>query len=494
MNEIQMWENYQQVIAAYNLAFATLSYDDETIAPRDGSSYRNEKIAVLKGEYLSFITSDEIIACIQSLLSKPQSMVEQRKLQLTLKEINQLKAVSKEEYITYVECCRNSSEAWKKAKENNDYSIFKPHLKEVIEQTKHLVSLRNDGLLPYDSLLADYEEGSSMEFYDKFFEKIKTHIVPLVKKLREKNIQYPSLEGVYPIEQQKMIMEKIASYLQFNPSWGYLSQSVHPFSSGFSKNDTRITVRYDESDVTSAIFALIHEIGHATVEHQIGDEYEGSIIHRSITSGIHESQSRFYENYLGKNKSFWKNNYPYLQNMFSNQLNDISLDDFMKAINQVKHQSIRLEADELTYPLHILIRYECEKGLFNGTISIDELEDTFNRLIKEYLGIEVTNPNEGILQDIHWSEGEFGYFPAYALGSSYGAQLLVSMKKEIVVEQALENNQMEVIHEWLKNHIHHDGALYLPLEIIEKACKEPFNVSYYIDYLIDKYSSSLLSE
>ncbi|MDU6630963.1 MAG: carboxypeptidase M32, partial [Lachnoanaerobaculum sp.] len=248
------------------------------------------------------------------------------------------------------------------------------------------------------------------------------------------------------------------------------------------------TTKYIENNVASAILSTVHEVGHAYYEHNIDPKYDGMILSEGVSSGMHESQSRLCENYLGRTMAFWKYNYPKLQAYFPKQLGDVSLEDFYKAINVSKPSFVRTEADELTYPLHVLIRYEIEKGLFNGTISTEGLDKTWNAKYKEYLGVDVPNDKLGILQDVHWSDGSFGYFPTYALGTAFAAQYVHAMKKDLDVDNLLENNKFDVVMNWLKENIHTYGFRYEAPELMKMVTGEEFNVNYFLDYIEEKYT------
>ena len=292
----------------------------------------------------------------------------------------------------------------------------------------------------------------------------------------------------YPIAKQKELSKKLIKFLNFDPSWGVLAISEHPFTSGFSTNDVRVTTAYNEHDISSNIYSIIHEVGHAFYEHQVKLEYEGMNLHTDISSGMHESQSRFFENYIGKRKSFIANIYPELQELFPEQLKDVSLDDFYRAVNHSRPSLIRTDADELTYPLHILVRYEIEKSIFDGTADLDHLDELWANKYEEYLGIRPSDDALGILQDVHWSDASFGYFPTYALGSALGAQLIKAMEKDIDIDKELEKGNFMAISSWLKDKIQRHGALYTFKEAVVNATGEEFNPQYYVDYLKKKYS------
>ena len=292
----------------------------------------------------------------------------------------------------------------------------------------------------------------------------------------------------YPIAKQREYMDEILKYIRFEPDWGYQNETEHPFTTWVCENDCRTTTKYLENNIIAAILSTVHEVGHATYEHDIDPKYDGMILSNGVSSGMHESQSRLMENYLGRTKAFWEYNYPKLQECFPEQLKDVSLDAFVDAINASSPSLIRTEADELTYPLHIMIRYEIEKRLFSGELSTENLDQTWNKMYEEYLGIHSENAKEGILQDVHWSETYFGYFPTYALGSAIAAQIVHTMRQQIDVDQLLRENRYDEIVKWLKENIHRYGCRYTANEILTKATGEPFNPKYYLDYLEEKYT------
>ena len=277
-------------------------------------------------------------------------------------------------------------------------------------------------------------------------------------------------------------------YLHYDRSWGYLGETEHPFTVGISKNDVRITTNYDEYNISSAIFSTIHEVGHAFYEHQIDSKYDKYMFIHRFSSGMHESQSRFLENYLGRRESFFKTLYPKLQKLFPENLSDVSCEQFIKAINVSKCSLIRTESDELTYPIHILIRYELEKDIIAGKADLKHLDKLWKKKYKDYLGVDVPNNRDGILQDVHWSNASIGYFPTYALGSAIGAQLLHKMEKDLNVDEILTKGKFKQITDYLKNNVQKYGALYDYNKILKLATGESFNPKYYINYLKKKYS------
>lgn len=476
--------------SAYQMALNIIGIDKQTVAPSAGASYRDERSAYLAGELFSLETDPETVKLLKELKDDPEVDAEdKRAIELYYKRAMDTLCIPKDEYVEFKKLCDESFDAWILAKSKADYSIFEPYLKKVIESQKKLYGYRDSDKSIYNQMLDDYEPGMNVEKYDEFFEALKERLVPLIKKVTaSKQINEDFLHQSFPVEEQKKFMDELLKYLHFDPSWGYQNESEHPFTSWTCENDCRTTTKYIEDNVASAILSTVHEVGHAYYEHNINPKYDGMILSEGVSSGMHESQSRLCENYLGKTLAFWKYHYPKLQKVFPKQLEKVSLEDFYKAINASKPSFVRTEADELTYPLHVLIRYEIEKGLFDGSISTEGLDKTWNAKYKEYLGIDVPNDKLGILQDVHWSDGSFGYFPTYALGTAFAAQYVHAMKKDLDVDSLLENNKFDEVMNWLKENIHTYGFRYEAPKLMKMVTGEEFNVNYFLDYIEDKYT------
>ena len=441
------------------------------------------------GEEFSLETDPKFVEAVQVLSKCDLGKEKNREVALTKKYLENQIVFSKEESMAFDLATMEAFDAWEKAKHTNNYKLFEPHLIKLIELSKKRAIKRNPKMDAYDLYLDDYEEKMAKKDYDKFFSLIKKELLPLIKKVNDNQdrVDDSFLYKYYPRDKQELFMKELIKYLGFDSSWGYMGVSEHPFTNGFSENDVRITTAYDEHNITACIFSIIHEVGHAYYEHQVDHKYQGTMISRMISSGMHESQSRFNENYLGRRKAFWVKLYPRLQYYFPENLKNVSLDDFIRAINASRSSLIRTDADELTYPIHILIRYEIEKGLFDGTISTKNLNKTWNKKYEEYLGIKVPNDTKGILQDVHWSGASFGYFPTYALGSAIGAQLLNTMEKKIRIDELLSNGKFVQIEKYLKDNLQKYGALYDYQTLLLKVTKEKFNPKYYVNYLKKKY-------
>ena len=488
---LKQYEDWKFRVSAYDMALSIINIDKLTVAPPAGASFRDERTAFLAGELFSIQTDPAILPVFAELKNNPEVDPDIRKEAETYeKEISKILSIPKEEYVAFEQAMTASYDAWLKAKTEEDYSIFEPHLVGIIKWKKKLYGYRNSSMPLYDQMLDDYEPGTDREFYDNFFSRLKERLVPLIRKvvsaqqIDESFLSRPCA----PAKQKEWTNDVLLPYLGFDSSWGYQNETEHPFTSWTCENDCRTTTKYLEDNLISSIFSTVHEVGHAWYEHNIDPKYDGTILSSGVSSGMHESQSRFCENYLGRSRSFWEANYASLQEKFPDALSDVTLDQFVQAVNASKPSLVRTEADELTYPLHILVRYEIEKGLFDGTIDPKDLETVWNEKYKEYLGVEPASPSEGILQDVHWSDGSFGYFPTYALGSAFAAQFFHAMKKEIDVDEALRSGNYTSCIAWLKEHVQKYGARLNADEIMRKATGEPFDPDYYLDYLEEKYT------
>ena len=487
---LTFFEEYKNRVNAYQLATSCVYLDQATIAPKRGSAYANKMMSILFGEQFEYATNPDNITKLE-LLAKQEDLTDKQKKELTLllKNLENDRYVPKELYVAFEKAIADSEFAWQEAKHANNYEMFLPHLKDVIEKHKQVVSYSKKDKSTYDFMLDKYQDGYNMEKYDAFFKRIKEDLVPFIKKLQSeaKQIDDSLLFTKFDIKKQEAFMEELKQYMLVDKSECYMATSEHPFTMFLSAHDVRITTHCHENNLMSAIFSTIHEYGHALYGLQVDDSFEGTTLQSNITFAMHESQSRFMENHIGRSTAFWEVNYPRLQAKFSS-LKDVTLEEFMKMINVSRSSFIRTEADELTYPLHILIRYELEKEIFNGEVDYEKLPEMWADKYEQYLGIRPTTHAEGILQDMHWGAANHGYFPTYALGSAFAAQFYHQMEKEFNVEEALRNSDFDKISDWLKENIHQYGAYKSADEIMLDVTGEPFNPDYYINYLKDKYT------
>ncbi|MBQ1382795.1 MAG: carboxypeptidase M32, partial [Solobacterium sp.] len=351
-------------LSVYQMALSLIGVDKQTLAPQGGAAYRDERTAYLAGEMFSIETDLHMVEVRRQLLAEDIDADKRREIELMDKEIEHILVVPKEMFVSYTKLTAEAYEVWHRAKNAEDYTIFEPVLKKVIEASKQMYACRNSSASMYDQMLDDYEPGMTMEKYDAFFDRVRERLVPLIRKVTEaQQIDDSFLKQPYDVQKQKEYMNRvILPYLGFDSSWGYQNETEHPFTDIICENDIRVTTKYLENNVVSAILSTVHEVGHGYYGHDVAPEYDGTIFNYGISSGMHESQSRLLENYLGRTLPFWEANYPALQETFPEQLKDVTVEQFVRAINVGKPSLVRTEADELTYPLHILIRYEIEKG------------------------------------------------------------------------------------------------------------------------------------
>lgn len=492
-NYIKTYEAYRKKIKAYHYFGWLMSWDQETEAPEASIEYRTKQYQVMAEEMYKIESAPEYLEAIDQLyhhLDQIQDVDFKTEIKHAYKELRAIKLIPKDELIAHQVLVSQASHIWAKAKEENNFEAFLPTLEKIVEFKRNYVKyLETDELKGYDILLDDFEEGFTMKEYDAFFHKLREDLVPFVKEVtaRKPKFSRKLTKGFFPREQQIKFSEYLIDVFAYDRKRGLLKESAHPFTSGVSSVDTRITTHYYENNVTSSIFSTIHEMGHAIYEIQNDPKYDDTFLHGGTSLGIHESQSRMYENMLGRSLSFWKVHYPKLVELFPKELKGVSVEEFHRYINRSERSLIRVEADELTYALHVMVRYELEKGLITGKIKVKDLPKKWNRLMYEYVGVRPKTDKEGVLQDVHWSGGMLGYFPTYALGSAYAAQIYNAMNKEINVEQELENNNIKAINAWVKEKIHKFASSKSPKELLLIATQEPFNPQYYVDYLKHKF-------
>ena len=490
---ISKYEEYRKKLKAYRYAMWMISWDSATEAPKGCFGERAKYTGVLSEESYKLQTSAEHIDIINKLYESKDKLdsILAHEIVEAKKGVDKITKIPMEEYVQYRMLLATSENTWAEAKTKNDFEMFKPSLEEIISYGRKFAKyLETEKLKGYDLLLDDYEPEFTTVEYDEFFGVLRKELVPFVKEITSKKLEYNnSFESkTYPRLDQIEFAKYIQKVMCYDTNHGLMKESEHPFTSGVSTKDVRFTVHYYENMFTSSIFSAIHELGHATYNQQIDSALDDTNVGDGASMAMHESQSRFFENIIGRSHKFWEIHYGKLQEIFKEQLKDISLEDFYKSINKVENSLIRVEADELTYPLHIMIRYDIERMILNNEVEVSELPEVWNKMVKEYLGIDVPSVSQGVLQDVHWSGGMFGYFPTYALGSAYAAQIYNKMKQEIDIDKILESGTTKEINEWLKERIHKYGSTKYPKEILKLATGEDFNPMYYVNYLKEKYS------
>ncbi|HOO43454.1 MAG TPA: carboxypeptidase M32 [Bacillota bacterium] len=481
---------------AYEYMFQLAGWDSNTEAPRDSFKRRAEVLGILSKEVFALETAPEYQEVINMLYESIDTLDDhlKREIKKAKRGLDKIVNIPENEFIEYQKLLQMSQLVWEDAKKNNDYDSFKDNLRQLIDYNRKFALYYAPDKDPYDTMLDDFEEGMTTKEYDQFFGQLKEELVPFVKEvLKSGNNKYDHLiNDHYDAKKQETYCDYLIDVLKFNRNRGLMKKSVHPFTWNTSPEYVRFTTRYLENYVFSSIFAAIHELGHATYEQQISTEFDGTLLHGGTSMGIHESQSRFYENIIGRSLEFWQTHLDKFKELFPEQTKGITPEDMYQAVNKAEASLVRVEADELTYPLHIMLRYDIERKIMSGEVTVEDLPELWNDLMEEYLGIRPENDSDGVLQDVHWSGGMFGYFPTYALGTAYSAQIYYAMLKDLDLPEIIKNNELEKVNEWLKEKIHKYGSSKTPKELILEVTGEEFNAKYYIKYLKDKYTELYL--
>ena len=487
---VQQLELLQKKLYAYTCADSSLYLDAVTVAPKNTSEGRGVALSILAGERQKLMTCPETKALLEELGGHLDELdlVHRREVEELRRSCDQLTRIPADEYMAYSELTNRASDVWHKAKEQNDFASFCPVLQELVDYNRKFAGYYDATKKPYDALLNEYERGVDMEMLDNFFATLCQTIVPLLQKIEQKpQIDDSFLHNYYPVDKQKAFADYIMEVMGLDRGHCGLGETEHPFTLEFNNKDVRITTNYDTHNVASSMFSVLHEGGHAMYELGIRDDLQYTCLAGGVSMGVHESQSRFFENLIGRSRPFVEAIYPKVQEFFPEQLGGISAEQFYRAINKAEPSLIRTESDELTYCLHIMVRYEIEKQLIGGTLEAKDVPAEWAKLYKEYLGIDVPTDREGCLQDSHWSGGSFGYFPSYALGNAYGAQMLYNMEQTVDVAGDSAKGDLSHIAGWLREKIHQYGGLMVPADVVKNACGE-FDPHYYTDYLTRKYT------
>jgi len=492
LEALERFKKYVEDIKNISYAVNVMHWDGSTDAPKSSFPVRGESLGFFSTlEYEMFVTKqmDEdlntLLENIDKLDDKESVMVHKAR-----KEYDKLVKIPSDEIKEYQILTNRAQHSWEEAREKDDFSIFSPDLKEIIKTLRRFADYRGIKNHPYNIYLDDYEEGMTREKLDIFFDTLRKRIVPLLKGIMDskKNIRDEFLSRDYPLDSQREAATELLEFMHFDLDRGLLKESTHPFTMGLNIDDVRLTSRYDKNNMISGMLSVAHEGGHALYEQNISRDLINTTLATGTSLGIHESQSRIYENNICKSREFINFYFPKLQKRYPEQLKDVSEEEFYEAINIVKPSFIRVDADELTYSLHIMVRYEIEVALIEGSIEVDDLPEYWNKKMEEYLGIVPPNNRLGVLQDVHWSHGLFGYFPTYALGSAYAAQFANKMEKDIKLKETLLKSDFKTPLEWLNKNVHQFGSLLTPDEISLKSTNELLNPNYFCEYLENKYS------
>ena len=482
----------QQKICAYNHATGLIGYDGSTAAPKGTAANRAQTLAILSEEIYKLTTGEETVALLEYLDEHKAELTEkeQRIVYLMLKDIRQKRKIPMDEYIAMQRLMAEADSIWREAKENNDFAAFEPTLEKIFATYIKIAGYVAPEKDPYDHWLGEFEEGLDKARCEAFFATMREHIVPLLAKIQTKE-QLPDtiLYGDFPEDKQAELAHWLMETMGIDLDHCALATTEHPFTTSFGSHfDERITTHYYPETFSPSLYSVVHEGGHALYDMGSADDLAYTVLDGGVSMGIHESQSRFYENLIGRSKAFCELVFPKLAELFLEQMAGYTAEDLYKAVNRAEPSLIRIEADELTYCLHILVRYELEKRVMAGELAVHDLPGEWNRLYKEYLGVDVPDDAHGVLQDTHWAIGAIGYFPSYALGSAYGAQFLRKMKESVDVDECIARGDFGPINAWNREHIWQYGSTYEPMKLFEMAAGEAFDPTVFAAYLEEKYT------
>ena len=471
-------------------ALAIMQWDQETYMPEKGADFRARQVATLSELAHEMATSEKLGDMLNGLRGAAGlTEIQQRNVDLTWQDFEKQKKYSSAFVRRMSETVSKSFNAWIDAKRENKFSIFSPHLAELVELKKEEAGLLGYEAHPYDALLDEYEKGCTVSLLDHTFSDLAPKLRALLERIGSASpVDDRFMYQHFDHQKQWAFGMELIRDLGFDTTAGRQDLSAHPFSTSFNPRDVRITTRINENDFNSMTWSCIHETGHALYEQGLPTEEYGLPSGEFASLGIHESQSRLWENHVGRSLSYWSNRYPRLQAGFPDKFGDVTLDQFYAGINVVRPSLIRTEADELTYHFHVMIRYEIEKKLITGELDPAALPEYWNQSYKQLLGVDVPDDSRGCLQDVHWSHGSFGYFPTYSLGSFYAAQFFgQAVKENPEIPSQMGLGETSQLLQWLRQHIHAQGRTYTSEELCQRATGEGLNVSFFMEYVLDKY-------
>lgn len=492
MNEL--YERYKEIkikIADLDNILGVLSWDQEVNMPPAGADFRAQQIATLSGLVHEAATSDELVEVLNKLQEQDGlDFKERRNIKETFRQVSKHRKLNKAFIEKQSKTSSEAYQAWIQARKENKFSVFAPKLKEIVDLCREKAELIGYKSHPYDALMDDYEPGLTTVKVEQVFDDVKKNLAIFFEKIKDQPQPDQSFfDNKFEGGKQLDLCHDLITDLGYDWRAGRLDLSEHPFSTSFNARDARITTRVNESDLRESVWGSIHETGHALYELGLPVSEYGLPSGSPISLSIHESQSRLWENNVGKSYTYIKTYWPLFQRYFPQAFGNVTDKQFFRGLNAVVPDLIRINSDEVTYHFHILLRFEIEKGLIEGTYRVEDLEEIWNSKIKEYLYLDVPSPKQGVLQDIHWSHGSLGYFPTYSLGSFYAAQFFTQAEKDIPeLQQQMEKRDFSQLLQWLRKNIHSCGHIYSSEELCEKVTGEGLNYKYFNDYLYKKYS------
>ncbi|GGB16253.1 carboxypeptidase M32 [Puia dinghuensis] len=479
-----------QKIADVKFSAAVLQWDQETYLPPKGAEFRGRQLATLSEIAHEWFIDPQLGQLLEELHSRHDLQDDQqRNVALSLEDYNKQKKFTPAFIRQLSEASSRCFHSWLQARSANSFALFSADLEHMVQLKKEEAQLAGYKEHPYNALLDQYEKGATVALLDRVFTEVRQPLKDLLGRIAGgQSVDDRFLRQDYPKQKQWDFGMELIRRMGFDFDAGRQDISEHPFTTNFNSLDVRITTRIDEHDFNHMTWSCIHETGHALYEQGLSADYYGLPLGEFASLGIHESQSRLWENNVGRSYNWWQAIYPRLQRVFPTQLSDVSLQQFYRAINKVQPSLIRTEADEVSYHFHVMIRYELEKRLIEGSLAVADIPAWWNEHYAAWLGVTVPDDKRGCLQDVHWSHGSFGYFPTYSLGSFYAAQFFAAAENQLPgLHEAIGAGNTAPLLAWLRENIHRWGRRYTSEELCQKATGKTLEIRYFLDYLLDKY-------
>ena len=472
-----------------------LSWDQETHMPPGGAEARARQLSTLQRlaheRFVSDETGQRLDAAADVLSDADPMSTAARLVRVTRRDYERERKVPSDLVARMSEAVSRAKEAWKSARGDDDFSTFAPHLERIVDLNVEKAEAIGYEEEAYDALLDEYEPGMTTAEVASTFERLRSDLVPIVDAIAEADpIDASILHRTYPTEAQKAFGESVIADLGYDFERGRQDVSEHPFTTSFSTGDVRLTTRYDESYLPSAFYSMLHEAGHGIYEQGVADDLDRTPLADGASLGMHESQSRFYENQIGRSRAFWDHYFPKAQAAFPEALSDADAETMYRAVNRVEPSLIRVEADEVTYNLHVMLRFELERGLVRGDVEVADLPDLWREKMDAYLGVVPGTDTEGVLQDVHWSLGAIGYFPTYALGNLMSAQIAEALESDLgPIDDRVAAGEFEEILGWLRTHVHQHGRTLQAPDLLERITGTGLSADAWLDYVRSKYGA-----
>ena len=484
LDRVQRWN-------AVGSASGVLGWDQQVMMPEGGTPARSKQLSALSSVHHDMVTADETGELLDELDDADLTDEQAAVVREVRREYERADAVPVELVEEISETGSEALQAWEEAKAEDDFDEFAPYLEKHVELKREYAEHIDPDRDPYEVLFEEFEPCLSMERAESILAELREALVPMIEDIRESDVELAvdTFEGTFPEDEQEALSRDALELVGYDFDRGRLDVSSHPFTSG-NQFDCRVTTRFDETDPLGAVGSTVHEFGHAQYNLGLPQEHFGTPLGTSRDLSVHESQSRLWENHVGRSEAFWQEFLPVFQEHFP-QTEEATVRDAYEAFNQVYEDNlIRVEADELTYHLHIVIRFEIERDLVRGDLDVEDVPGVWNDKYEEYLGIRPDTDSEGCLQDIHWSHGNFGYFPTYSLGSAMAAQLYAAAEDDVDgLDSSVAAGEFDALHEWLTEHVHRHGTRYETDDLVERATGSAFTADAFVDYVTEKYGT-----